>query len=357
MTPQQLEALRGALEEIFGSVSTDVAAHAGDMTENEPRTPAYVVEATAPEQVGRMFDPDWEANGHMDRAVDLIAGWCKEQPIEGLTLEVVRLPGRTPLIYMDIPGEGDDCVLLYGHLDKQPEMVGWADGLGPWIPVMKGERLYGRGGADDGYAAFASLTAIRALQEQGGKHSRCVVLIEGCEESGSYDLPYYIDHLADRIGTPSLVVCLDSGCGNYDQLWCTTSLRGMAAGELRVDVLTEGVHSGDASGIVPSSFRIARQLLARLEDSATGQVLPKDFHVDIPDQRVSQAEVSATVLGDESWSKFPFVEGMRVRGRGGQRPACDPEPDVASRRWRSPAAMVMPVHRRTPATCCGPRRG
>src|SRR5690606_22965744 len=217
------------------------------------------------------FDKDWEAAGHMQRAVELIAGWCKTQPIEGLQVEVVQLEGRTPLIYMEVPGEGDDTVLMYGHLDKQPEMVGWFDGLGPWEPVRKGDKLYGRGGADDGYAAFASLTAIRALKEAGGTHSRCVIIIEGCEESGSYDLPYYIDALKDRIGSPSLVVCLDSGCGNYDQLWCTTSLRGVIAATVQVDVLTEGVHSGDASGVVPSSARIMRNLLERVEDSKTGE--------------------------------------------------------------------------------------
>jgi acetylornithine deacetylase/succinyl-diaminopimelate desuccinylase-like protein len=257
------------------------------------------------------FDKDWHQAGHMQKAVDLIAGWCKAQPIEGLTVEVVQLEGRTPLIYMEVPGEGDDTVLLYGHLDKQPEMVGWFDGLGPWQPVRKGDKLDGRGGADDGYAAYASLTAIRALREAGGKHARCVVIIEGCEESGSYDLPFYIDALKDRIGTPSLVVCLDSGCGNYDQLWCTTSLRGMVAGDLRVEILTEGVHSGDASGVVPSTFRIQRELLARLEDSATGEILPGQFHVPIPKQRKQQAKLAGKVLGEQMWRRFPWADGAR----------------------------------------------
>ena len=257
------------------------------------------------------FDKDWHAAGHMQKAVDLIAGWCKAQQIEGLVVEVVQLEGRTPLIYMEIPGEGDDCVLLYGHLDKQPEMTGWFDGLGPWEPVRKGDKLYGRGGADDGYAAFASLTAIRALREAGGKHARCVVIIEACEESGSYDLPAYIDHLKDRIGTPSLVVCLDSGCGNYDQLWCTTSLRGVVAADVKVEVLTEGVHSGDASGIVPSSFRVFRQLLERLEDSETGEILGKKFHVEIPKQRRQQAKVAGKVLGDKLWQRFPWTKGTK----------------------------------------------
>ena len=273
------------------------------------------------------FDKDWAAAGHMQRAVDLIAGWCKAQPIEGLTVEVVQLPGRTPLIYMEIPGEGDDTVLLYGHLDKQPEMTGWFEGLGPWQPVMKGDKLYGRGGADDGYAAFASLTAIRALREAGGKHARCVVVIEACEESGSYDLPFYIDALKDRIGKPSLVVCLDSGCGNYDQLWCTTSLRGLVGGDIRIDILTEGVHSGDASGVVPSTFRIFRQLMERLEDSATGRILPKQFHVAIPKQRQEQAKVCGKVLGQSMWQRFPWVTGAKAMAK-------DLQEIVLNRTWR-----------------------
>ncbi len=257
------------------------------------------------------FDAQWVEHGHMDRAVELIAGWCKARKIEGLKLEVVRLAGRTPLIFMEIPGSSDRTVLLYGHLDKQPEMTGWETGLGPWTPVLRGERLYGRGGADDGYAAFASLTAIEALRAQDIPHARCVVLIEACEESGSYDLPAYIDALGKRIGSPELVVCLDSGCGNYDQLWLTTSLRGNLVGTLRVEVLREGVHSGDASGVVASSFRILRTLLDRLEDSKTGGSCFPISCVEIPTERIEQARALAKVLGEEVYSKFPFQKGMR----------------------------------------------
>ena len=184
-----------------------------------------------------MFDPQWVQHGYMEEAMSLIETWVRDQPIAGMQVERIQLPGRTPLLFIEIPGKGDDTVLLYGHMDKQPEMVGWNAGLAPWTPVLSGDKLYGRGGADDGYATFASLTAIMALADRGLDHSRCVVLIEGCEESGGYDLPFYINYLAHRIGTPSLVVCLDSGCGNYDQLWLTTSLRGLAGGTLRVRVL------------------------------------------------------------------------------------------------------------------------
>jgi acetylornithine deacetylase/succinyl-diaminopimelate desuccinylase-like protein len=291
------------------------------------------------------FDPDWEKHGHMERAVALIEGWCRAQPIPGLSVEVVRIKGRTPVIYMEIPGDARETVLLYGHLDKQPEMTGWRAGLGPWIPVREGDRLYGRGGADDGYAAFASLAAIRLLQEQRIPHARCVVLIEACEESGSYDLPAYIDLLAPRIGKPGLVVCLDSGCGNYDQLWSTTSLRGLLGGTLRVQVLKEGVHSGDASGVVPSSFRVLRQVLSRLEDERSGAILPKDFHVEIPRQRIEQAAACAGVLGADIHAKFPFVDGARPISNELQEL-------VLNRTWR-PALAVTGVEGIPPLESAG----
>ena len=263
------------------------------------------------------FDADWQSHGFMEDAISLIERWCRSHALPDMHMEVVRLAGRTPLLFMEVPGRGGQdrggeagTVLLYGHLDKQPEMHGWREGFGPWIPVIEGERLYGRGGADDGYAAFASLAAIHALEKQGIPHARCVIIIEACEESGSYDLPYYIDALASRIGKPDLVICLDSGCGNYDQLWCTTSLRGMAAGDLSVEILSEGVHSGDAGGIVPSSFRLLRQLLSRLEDEASGRIFEPGFHVDIPGERLTQAEHAAQVLGDTLYTRFPFLDGV-----------------------------------------------
>jgi len=260
-----------------------------------------------------MFDPDWHKNGHMDKATELLAGWARTQLPGGATLEVVRLGDRTPVIFMDIPatgGRAGDTVMLYGHLDKQPEMTGWRDGLGPWTPVLDGDKLYGRGGADDGYAIFASVTSINALRRDKLPHARCVVLIEACEESGSYDLPAYIDHLAPRIGQLSLVVCLDSGCANYDQLWSTTSLRGNLTGNLEVSLLTEGVHSGDGTGVIAASERIIRQLLDRLEDSHTGQIKLAALATQIPAQRVLQAERTAEVIGDEIHSKFPLQPGV-----------------------------------------------
>ena len=289
-------------------MDTSKTRHFVESTWTNSIVPALKEYLTIPNQ-SPAYDVNWDTNGYMDQAVELIAGWIRAQAVPGLTLDVVRLEGRTPLLFVEIPGDSAETVLLYGHLDKQPPMEGWNEGLGPWLPVIKDGRLYGRGGADDGYAAFASLTAISALKLQGVPCARYVIVIEACEESGSGDLPYYIDALKDRIGTPSLVICLDSGCGNYGQLWITSSLRGMATGTLTVSTLTEGVHSGAASGIVPSTFRILRQLLSRLEDEKTGEILPRALYVEIPDERLRQVTATAQVLGATVYSEYPFHKG------------------------------------------------
>ena len=279
-----------------------------------------------------MYDPKWAEHGHIDRAVTLIVDWARRRKIEGLKIDVIRLESRTPVILLEAPGTGGETVLLYGHCDKQPEMVGWAADGGPWIPVRRGNRLFGRGAGDDGYAAFAALTAIESLQAQGVPHARCVVLIEASEESGSTDLPAYVEALADRI-RPGLVVCLDSGCGDYDHLWATTSLRGLVNGTLTVEVLSEGVHSGGASGIVPSSFRILRQILGRLEDERTGEILVRECHVEIPPGRLAEVHAVASLLGDDVWRRFPFVPGMHPVTR-------DPVEGLLNNTWRPALAIT-----------------
>jgi acetylornithine deacetylase/succinyl-diaminopimelate desuccinylase-like protein len=281
------------------------------------------------------FAPNWAAEGHMDRAVDLLCGWARERlhKLPGATLEVLRLPGRTPLILIDVPGKPGDTVMLYGHLDKQPEMTGWAANKGPWVPVIEDDKLYGRGGADDGYAMFGSLAALFALKEQGVAIARCVVVIEASEESGSPDLPAYMELIGPKIGDVGLIVCLDSGCGDYDRLWVTTSLRGLVGGNLRVEVLSEGVHSGDASGVVPSSFRILRQVLNRIENPETGEILLPELQSQIPPDRRAQAQVAAAALGDMVWKKFPFMPGMTAMR------AENPEL-VLNRTWRPTLSVV-----------------
>ncbi len=294
-----------------------------------PRLTEYIaIPALSP-----AFDPDWDANGHIGAATDLVAGWMADRPVAGLTVEVQELDGRTPLIVGEVEPFGEaggeaPTVLLYGHLDKQPEMEGWRPDLGPWTPVRDGDRLYGRGGADDGYAAFASMTALEAVQRSGGSHGRCFVLIEASEESGSPDLPAHVDALADRLGPVDLVICLDSGCASYETLWLTTSLRGLVGGVLTVTALTEGVHSGSASGVVPSTFRVLRQLLDRVEDAATGAVLVPQASVAIPEHRRAEAEAMAEALAGADGryrAHFPFVAGAE--------PVCEGPEALLARSW------------------------
>ena len=283
-------------------------SHAWD-TDSVARLTDYVaIPAKSP-----MFDSAWDANGLLETVVRNTAQWIESQKVAGLSVEIIRLPGRTPVLFFEVASTRSaalattQTVLMYGHLDKQPEFSGWRKDLGPWTPKYEDGKLYGRGSADDGYAAYAAIAAIQALKSQGVGHPRIVGLIETCEESGSYDLMPYIDVLRPRLGEVGLVVCLDSGAGNYDQLWLTNSLRGMVSGVLKVEILTEGVHSGDASGLVPSSFRIMRQVLDRLEDSATGRLLPASFHCEVPSERLAQAQATADILGDEIYKRFPWA--------------------------------------------------
>ncbi len=291
------------------------------------------------------FDPQWETRGEMAKAVGLYEAWAKKHlaKIPGAKVEVVAPKGRTPLIFIEVPGTAPGNVLLYGHLDKQPEMKGWSEGMGPWTPVLKDGKLYGRGGADDGYAMFAALSAILALHESGTPHARCVITIESGEESGSPDLEYYINSLADRIGAVDLVVCLDSGCGNYDQLWLTTTLRGIAAGQVSIRVLTAGLHSGDASGIVPSSFRILRQLLSRLEDETTGAIKLDALNVVVPADRRQQVHEAAAALGDSVWNRMPFAGKTKPMGASN-------EELILNRTWKPQLSVIAMDGYPTPET-------
>ena len=288
-----------ALEHVSHAWDTDIVARLTDYVAIPAKSP--------------MFDSAWDANGLLETVVRNTAQWIESQKVAGLSVEIVRLPGRTPVLFFEVASTRSaalattQTVLMYGHLDKQPEFSGWRKDLGPWTPKYEDGKLYGRGSADDGYAAYAAIAAIQALKSQGVGHPRIVGLIETCEESGSYDLMPYIDALRPRLGEVGLVVCLDSGAGNYDQLWLTNSLRGMVSGVLKVEILTEGVHSGDASGLVPSSFRIMRQVLDRLEDSATGRLLPASFHCEVPSERLAQAQATADILGDEIYKRFPWA--------------------------------------------------
>ncbi len=315
-------------------LDTTTLAHFTDRLWDDEIVPALTRYIEVPAK-SPMFDADWAKHGYVDRVVHDAAAWVEGKKVAGLKLEVVRIEGRTPVILFEVPATKAGCtdtVVMYGHLDKQPEFNGWRNDLGPWTPKYDDGKLYGRGGADDGYAIYASLAAIMALDAQGIARPRVVGLVESCEESGSFDLPVYLDALKPRLGNVSLVVCLDSGAGNYDQLWLTTSLRGMVSGVLKVEVLTEGIHSGDASGLVPSSFRILRQVLDRLEDSKTGELLPESFHCDIPASRIEQTRATAAILKDEVYKRFPWACG--ADGALAFPTTTDPAQALLNRTWR-----------------------
>lgn len=260
------------------------------------------------------FDTEWYTNGKLDKAAEFCLAWVLRQGVKGLKGEIIKHEDKTPLIYIEIDSHGSDknCI-LYGHFDKQPHFTGWAEGLGPTTPVIKDGLLYGRGGADDGYAVFSSIAAIKNIQLQGGKHGRIVIVIEGSEESGSPHLMHYINHLKDRIGSPDLMVCLDSGAQDYDRLWVTSSLRGMYMADLKVEVLHEGVHSGAGTGLAPDSFMIIRNLLDRLEDSKTGKIVDA-LHVEIPKNRIEDAKKVADLKKDKILTEhvklLPGVKGI-----------------------------------------------
>ena len=253
------------------------------------------------------FDKQWHNNGHMHAAVNHVKDWIDKQDVQGLEITIHEIPGLTPTLVAELPGQLDDTILLYGHLDKQPEFSGWHEDLAPWKPVRRGDKLFGRGGADDGYAVYAAICAVKLLLTLNRPLPRIVILIECSEESGSPDLLAYMDALDPVIGKPSLVFALDSTCGNYQQLWVTTSLRGIITGELNVTVLNQAAHSGAAGGIVPSSFRILRQVISRLEDEQTGLITPDFLQEQIPAQRRKEAELAGEVLKDQFSHLFDQV--------------------------------------------------
>lgn len=283
------------------------------------------------------FDADWVQSGQLVAAVEHVRDWIAEQGLTDASLDIMQLPDRTPVLVLDVPatpGAGDvGTVLLYGHLDKQPPVGGWSEGLGPWTPVLRDGKLYGRGSVDDGYSGYAATTALTALIEAGGEHGRCVLLLETTEESGSADLPVYLEHLREQLGDVSLVVCLDAGGLDYERMWLTTSLRGLLFVNVTVRVLDAGQHSGLASGIVPSSFRVLRSLLDRLEDSATGEIKIAELNVPIPDDRVAEAHTLVAAAPGAVLGTYPFADGVR--------PVSDDEVElVLNGTWRPTLSII-----------------
>ena len=266
------------------------------------------------------FTPPGTWEPAIEEAIALFVGWAESRRIPGASVTVQRLEGRTPAIVVDLPATATHrtgTALLYGHLDKQPPLGDWSAGLDPFTPVRRGHLLFGRGSADDGYALPAALLAIEAADAADIPRGRCIVLIEASEESGSPDLDAHLDALLPSIADVDLVICLDSGALDYERLWVTTSLRGNVVLTVTAHVLTQGVHSGEAGGVVPSSFRVLRQLLDRIEDPTTGQVLLESVNLSPPAHAMADAAVVDAELSDPLGHHFPTTEGIALMGRDG----------------------------------------
>ena len=269
------------------------------------------------EALSPSFEPNWKEKGELNETINLFTKWLVDQELEGMEYKVHTIDERTPVLLVTVEGTGPGEVIFYSHLDKQPSRPKlWSEGLHPLKGVRREPWLYGRGALDDGYGGYVCITALKMLQEQGVPYPRSHFLIETCEESGSYDLPPYLELLTEDLGEPDLIVVLDSGGPDYEHIWVTEALRGLVAGNLSVKVSNEGVHSGMSGGVIPSSFRIQRMLLDRVEDSKTGEILVPEMHVEISDKVRKEAEELGNLLGDELWSQLPVVDTLRPQNEG-----------------------------------------
>ena len=258
-----------------------------------------------------LFEPKWAELGELDKTIELFCNCLDNQEISGMKSETHRIDGKSPVLLVTVDGTGPGEVIFYSHLDKQPSKPElWSDGLHPLKAVRRDPWLYGRGTIDDGYGGYLCATSVRLLQEAGIPHPRCTFLIETCEESGSFDLPPYLDALTGELGNPDMIVVMDSGGPDYDHIWMTEALRGLVSGTLSVKVSHEGIHSGNSGGSIPSSFRIIRELLDRVEDSKTGEVLIPEMHVEIGEDVQDKAKALAEVVGGSIWEQFPTVDTL-----------------------------------------------
>ena len=259
------------------------------------------------------FDAAWEERGLLLKAVEEAAAHGRRLFPQG-AFEVLSAPGRTPCLFFDVPaapGSRGAAVMFYGHLDKQPEASGWSEGKGPFAPVVEDGRLYGRGAVDDGYSFYLAMAALSGLDAAGLPRPRALGLIETCEESGSLDLAFWLERLRGRLAGVGLMAVLDAGAEDYGRMWLTPRFRGIVAADLRASTVTAAVHSGIASGAVPSSFGVIRVLLDRIDDAASGRVRDPAFHCAMPEARRAQLERVAAVLGGGFADGYPWQPGAR----------------------------------------------
>lgn len=264
------------------------------------------------------YDPEFFTNGLIIKAIDTVKAWIEAQGIAGLTTTLFAEPGCEPLLLVEIPGTaapGAPVVLAYGHLDKMPPLdaPGWSAGLFAYDPVIRDGKVYGRGTNDDGYNCFLVITALKYLQSKGLAYPKVTLILETGEESGDTEIQQYLERLRPKIGDVDLILVLDGEAQDYQTFWGCTSLRGIVNGVLDISHLATPCHSGMATGLVPSTFRIARILLSRIEDAATGEVLLREAHApEIPATRIEQCRLIAAQLGDRSHAIVSPLPGAEL---------------------------------------------
>jgi len=261
------------------------------------------------------YDKEFLTNGLIMKAIDVTKAWMETQGIKGLQSTVYHDPGRWPLLRVDIPAfnGGSRHILCYGHLDKMPHLdaAGWSEGLSATNPVIRGPKVYGRGTNDDGYNSFLVITALRYLEEHNLPHPKITILLETGEESSDEEITRYLHDLHDSIGDVDLICILDAESQDYETVWMCKSLRGVVAGVLSVKHLAVPCHSGMATGLVPSTFRIARELISRIENEKTGEILFPEAHVEIPQNRIDQCNAIAAHLGQGSVEIVTLLPGAK----------------------------------------------
>lgn len=249
-----------------------------------------------------MVDTTYRTNGLLEKAIELVDQYVQKLGIKGLERKIFHPEDSNPLVVYKVEPEKmtekTRNIMIYGHLDKQPYEEAWAEGLGPTTPVIREGKLYGRGASDDGYSVFSTMLAIKLAQLEGKALPRICLALETEEESGSENLIKLLTLSEDYLGKPDCLFCMDSGVLDYEQLWVTSSLRGVAMVDLQVECALSGYHSGEVGGIVPETFRVVRALLDRVDDTLTGKVAAA-FQSPIPEWKIKEANEVATTQGEK----------------------------------------------------------